>query len=241
LLYSPHGFAFLRTDVSILRRWVFLQLEKWINWYTPGKIIAVSKGELTQALRITKESAVINNFIDISLLPVDHNPSNFDIVTTGRIAPQKNPTLFNIIAKALPHLAFLWVGDGPLKSQLDAANITVTGYISRELAIDYVSNAKIYIQTSLWEGMPVSILEAMAAARPVVASDIIGNKDLIQEGITGFLCDAGKPAQFQEKIGLLLSNEDLRYSIGKNAQKYVEAHHDVTKAVKAYEKLYSPI
>lgn len=241
LLYSPHGFAFLRTDVPVMKRWIFLQLEKWVNWYTPGIIIAVSKGELTQALRITKKSVAINNFIDTSLIPVNDNPSGFDIVTSGRIAPQKNPTLFNTIAKALPHLTFLWIGDGPLRSQLDAENITITGYISRKQAIDHVSNATIYLQPSLWEGMPVSILEAMAAAKPVVASDIIGNKDLIQDGVTGFLCAPTSPDQFQKIISRLLSEKELRDSIRIKARDYVRTHHDVHQAVKAYEEIYGSL
>lgn len=238
LLYSPHGFSFLRTDVGSVKRWIFFQLEYWINRYLPSKIIAVSEGEREYALRITKNAIVINNFIDTAIFQEDEHHTSETIVTCGRIAPARNPSLFNQIAKTLPELEFIWVGDGPLRDLIDAPNIKVTGFVSRDEAITYVKRSCMYVHTSLWEGMPVAILEAMAARKPVVASNVVGNKDLIIDGFTGFLCDPSTSKQFVSRIMELQTSYSLRTSLGTHARKYVETHHDVKTAVAAYQAVY---
>lgn len=241
IVYSPHGFAFLRTDVGPIKRWLFFQLEYWINRYMPSKIIAVSEGEREQALKVTNNTVTINNFIDTTTIHPDKPQTGFDIVTTGRIAPQKNPQLFNQIATALSDRTFLWVGDGPLRSELKSANISVTGYIPRAEAIAQVERAKVYLQTSLWEGMPVSILEAMAAGKAVVASNIIGNRDLINSGKTGILCDPNKPEEFISTLSDIIQDSDIRESLGKSAREHVVANHDVKVALECYMQIYKVI
>lgn len=241
IVYSPHGFSFLRTDVGVLKRWIFFQLEYWIDKYVPSKIIAVSDGEKEQAQKITKNSVTINNFIDTAAIQPNKSEPGFDFVTTGRIAPQKNPVLFNRIANAMPHHSFLWVGDGPLRSALNAPNITVTGYIPRSEAIAHVTHAKVYLQTSLWEGMPVSLLEAMAAEKAVVASNVIGNKDLIIHDDTGILCDPEKPDQFIDILTDLMSSESKRLELGQAARAYVVKFHDIHQAIHSYEKIYASV
>jgi len=239
LLYSPHGFSFLRTDVGATKRRIFLTLEILADRYKRATIVAVSEGERIEALKITSDTMVINNFIDTSLFDtITEEPTNC-VVTTGRIAPQKNPQLFNTIAKSLPDVPFLWVGDGPLSSELTASNITVTGYVPRSEAIHHVRNAKIYLQTSLWEGMPVSILEAMAAGKPIVASNIIGNRDLIEQGKTGILCDPQKPHEFAEALQSVQQSPELQTRLGNAARDHAHSYHDVSVAIDLYSREYT--
>jgi glycosyltransferase involved in cell wall biosynthesis len=238
ILYSPHGFSFLRTDVSALARRVFLLIEKMMQRYQKATIIAVSEGEHGEAQRITEDVVVINNFINTATFSAIKEARGATVVTTGRIAPQKNPSLFNIIARALPEISFLWVGDGPLREQLDAPNITITGYVPRTEAIQHVVNGLIYLQTSLWEGMPVSILEAMAAKKAIVASNIIGNRDLITHNQSGILCDPHYPEQFIEAIQQLISNKEKREALSEEAFRRVTKYHDVSIAMAAYSQIY---
>ena len=238
MLYSPHGFSFLRTDVGLLFRWIFLILEKGIDRYVPGKIIAVSPGEAEQAKRITQDVVTINNFINTKQFPLVSQLEQNVVITSGRISAQKNPSLFNRIAEALPAIQFIWVGDGPLRKDLVAKNILVTGYVSRREVFDYLSKASIYIQTSLWEGMPVSILEAMASGLPVVASDIIGNRDLICHGSTGYLCDISDYREFVTHITSLVEHESEKMEIGKQSRNLILEEYDIVQAVERYAMLY---
>ncbi|WP_422479497.1 glycosyltransferase [Pleomorphochaeta sp. DL1XJH-081] len=241
LLYSPHGFAFLKTDVRPLVRYTFLQIERIFDKLNPAKIITVSKGELEQSHKITNNSTLINNFVDVaSIASIDaYDHQKFDISTTGRISAQKNPMLFNEIALRLPNLSFIWIGDGPLRNVLTAKNITVTGFVPRIQAIQRVKGSKIYLQTSLWEGMPVSLLEAMAAAKAIIATDIIGNRDLIEDGKTGYLCTPSDIEKILERITELINNTKLRNELEIGAFGYVEKHHNLDKAVRSYETIYA--
>lgn len=238
VLYSPHGFSFLRTDVSGFFRFMFLLLEKAINWYVPSRIVAVSLGEMKEARRITENTITINNFIDTKKISQKETVEEQIVVTTGRISAQKNPQLFNRIASDLPHVSFIWVGDGPLKDELKSPNITITGYVSRAEVLDYLTNTTIYLQTSLWEGMPVSILEAMATGLPIVASDIIGNRDLLENGRTGYLCNPADPGSFIERISALLKDESLQKELGNQARTEAIAKFDLHVAIEKYSTEY---
>jgi len=238
VLYSPHGFSFLREDVGAVKRWLFLAIEKMIQQWRPARIIAVSDGEAVHARSITSEVTTINNFICTEQFTAHQDREGTYIVTCGRISPQKNPILFNEIAQKTPREQFMWIGDGPLRDQLTAANITVTGLLPRTEAMRKVMEAKFYIQTSLWEGMPVSILEAMAAGKAVVATDIVGNRDLIKNGTTGLLCDPHSSKECVRHIETLCASQDLRRVYGEAAAGYVQAHHSLKGAIKSYESLY---
>lgn len=67
--------------------------------------------------------------------------NHYDVFTLGRISVQKNSRLFNEIALKLPKLKFLWIGDGELRSELTAPNITVTGWLTRHEALKYSLNS----------------------------------------------------------------------------------------------------
>jgi glycosyltransferase involved in cell wall biosynthesis len=238
ILYSPHGFSFLRTDVGPLFRWTFLKLEQGIHRYVPAKIIAVSPGEAQEAKKITQDVVTINNFIDTRQIPLVSRSKEKVVITTGRISAQKNPSLFNTIAEALSTTKFIWVGDGPLREELVAKNIEVTGYVSRKEVFELLSKASVYVQTSLWEGMPVSILEAMATGLPVVASDIIGNRDIIRNGSTGYLCDIHNPSEFTTHITHLMEHEEMENSMGTLARNLILQEYDMVQAVERYAQLY---
>ena len=87
--------------------------------------------------------------------------------------------------------------------------------------------------------MPVAVLEAMAAAKPVVASNIIGNKDLIKDGKTGILCDPEDIDGFVQAVKTLLDDKALRKTMGVTAREFVATHHDLKVAIASYEMLYN--
>jgi glycosyltransferase involved in cell wall biosynthesis len=76
----------------------------------------------------------------------------------------------------------------------------------------------VFVLTSLWEGLPISVLEAMASSLPVVATDTIGIREVILEGKTGFLVSPRDMNKMSEKLSVLLKDKGLRVRMGENAR-----------------------
>ncbi len=150
--------------------------------------------------------------------------------TLGRICYQKNPMLFNEIAKALPGIHFLWIGDGELREELTSSNIGITGWLDRKNALSRSVSADVFLLTSLWEGLPISLLEAMYMKKPCVVNDVIGNHDVIHSGVNGYVCqnvsefvESIENAQGDKSAGLVdAAYEDIlnKYNTVIMAEKY---------------------
>ncbi|NCB01009.1 MAG: glycosyltransferase [Spirochaetia bacterium] len=239
LLYTPHGFSFLKKDVNRIKRLIFKATEKILAIFFGGTILAISKNEYNLAKSLTKHLFLISNFIDVRKIPSGNIVRKNTVMICGRISTPRNPSLFNAIALALPEVTFIWVGDGPLKDLITAPNITITGYLSRNEALRLVSEATIYLQTSLWEGLSVSILEAMALKKGVIASNIEANQELVAHKKTGFLCELDSLEDFVKSIKILLNDDKLRENFGEAGFTSVVENFDLPIAIKKYESLYS--
>lgn len=100
--------------------------------------------------------------------------------------------------------------------------------------------ADVVLNTSLFEGgMANTVLEAMAFAKPVIASDIEGNRSIVTEGETGFLYRT--PEAFREKAGLLLTDDALRERLGKKGRQFVFEHFPPQREAEAYVQLYEAV
>lgn len=194
LFYTPHGYSFLMKDTSRLKRTVYWLIEKFFS-LVDCMTISCSYGEYVETLKLTRNATYVNNGINVSdlnekLVEVKETEHEFTVFTIGRICYQKNPKLFNEIAKALPKIRFLWIGDGEDRDKLDSENIEITGWLKRDEAIAKSANADVFILTSLWEGLPISLLEAMYMKKPCIVSDVIGNHDVIKHQINGYVCNS---------------------------------------------------
>ena len=98
----------------------------------------------------------------------------------------------------MPEVRFLWIGDGELRDELRSENIEITGWVDREKALELSMNADVFVLTSLWEGLPISLLEAMYMKKLCVVSDVIGNRDVIHNGDNGYVCQ--NVAEFKAAI-----------------------------------------
>lgn len=192
LFYSPHGFSFLRTDISRSVQKLYKIIEESFQTLFGGTTIACGDTEFEIAQKFGN-SKLIRNGIDINDIrkyAFENENEKLTIGILGRITFQKNPEHFNKIALNFPEFNFVWIGDGELKSSITAPNIRVTGWLfDHELVLKELNNIDIYLQTSLWEGLPIALLEAMALEKPVIATNIIGNKDIVIHNETGFLFD----------------------------------------------------
>lgn len=193
LYYTPHGYSFLMQSYNEKKRKAFKFIES-ICAKRNCTTISCSKGEHLETLKLTRKAKYVNNGINVKKLqnlldsiPKEKNKEK-TVFTLGRISYQKNPELFNEIAKKLPNIRFIWIGDGELRDKLEAGNITITGWLDRASALKTAMNADVFILTSLWEGLPISLLEAMYMKKMCVVSDVIGNHDVISNKSNGYVC-----------------------------------------------------
>lgn len=186
IIYTTHGVSFLRQDVSEIKNKVYILFEK-IGMYMGGKIIACSKSEaeFMKEKGIKKADYIFNGIDNIKNISTPKKNNIINIVTIGRITYQKNPELFNEIAKKFlnnNNIKFTWIGDGELKPLLKSNNINVTGWLEQKEVLKELALANIYISTSLWEGLSLAALQAKFLGIPLVLTECVGNIDLIKDG-----------------------------------------------------------
>ena len=242
VIYNPHGFSFLMQDVSNIKKKMYWIIEKMATFFCPkGIIVGCSKGEYKEALKLTKNSICINNGINVEnmkkdISKFDDKQMNFKqikICTIGRIDYQKNPYKFNEIAKEMPNIKFTWIGDGKLRDILDSKNIKVTGWKSRQEVLKILDEHDIFILTSLWEGLPISLLEAMYMKKICIVSNVIGNKDVIDDKINGFIAYNNKYTDIINSLNSYNLEE-----IANNAKIDVINNYNFKKNAKMYKELY---
>lgn len=238
--YTPNGYSFLREDVSPFKKKLFFFIERYIRVLFGGTTIACGDTEHEHALKIGPSILVRNGITieEIEQFKIKHESSKeFLIGTMGRLSPQKNPFLFNLIAEKLPRFKFIWIGDGEQKNLITASNITVTGWMPRNKALKLVNTFDLYIQTSLWEGLPFTIIEAMTLGKPVVAKNVVGNKDAVENAYNGYLCDTLE--DFEKSIEKLASDKNLLDEFGGNSSLRARNLFDKDKNFVQLHQIYS--
>lgn len=237
-IYTPHAISFLRLDVSLKKRKIFIWMEKFASFFG-GKIVACSQSEK----EVIEEQGIKNvTFINNGIKPLqiekkENMSDKITIISVGRLSIQKNPKLFNDIAlefKDNSNIQFIWCGDGELKSELNSSNIKCTGWIERKELECYLVNADIYLSTSLWEGLPLSVLEAMSVGLPVVLSNCVGNRDLVRDN--GFLYKDKKEAT--NNINELIENKELINKKGYNSKILMDNNFYIKNMAISYLNIY---
>ena len=237
LFYTPHGYSFLKTDIPQKKRKFFKLIEKYSQRLLGGTTIACGDTEFEIAKTLGK-SELVRNGISISNTnpPIRTENKRLLVGIVGRITFQKAPELFNAIAMRFPDMDFLWIGDGDMRASITAPNITVTGWLlSQGVVTEYLSGIDVYLQTSLWEGLPIAVLEAMALQKPVVATNVIGNKDIVLQGETGFLFD--DISELDEYFSIL-KDPEMREKFGTNGFERCKDVFDKNKNFKQLADLY---
>lgn len=244
MFYNPHGFSFLKQDDSKFKRSVYWLIEK-ITAMVNRKctIVGCSNGEYEEAKKLNKNSICINNGINIEKLDKETSGfkekkidfDNLKICTVGRIGYQKNPEMFNKIAESFPNLQFTWIGDGDLKDKLTSPNITITGWKTREEALKILNEHDVFVLCSLWEGLPISLLEAMYFKKICIVSDCIGNRDVIVDGENGFV--ANRLEDYKKIIKRILESQKMKH-IKEQAYKYIEKEHNNSITIRKYKEVY---
>jgi glycosyltransferase involved in cell wall biosynthesis len=241
LFYQPHGLSYLRQDVSERKQEVFRWIERLLS-LLGGTVVACSKGELAALAGVVSPSAsaLVLNGVSLAAVPRSEPKAGpVRVGTCGRISPQKGPLFFAEVARLVgAGASFVWIGDGDEadKSVLVQSGVRVTGWCTRAQALQHMAELDIYIQTSAWEGLPVSVIEAMAAGLPVIATDIVGNNELLKDSGAGELVTS--PKAMAGAVVRFTTDFNLRRSAGENA--YATAHelYSSTSMVNNFYRIY---
>jgi glycosyltransferase involved in cell wall biosynthesis len=168
--------------------------------------------------------------------------------------PQKAPQDFIKLAsiiyrqKPLSRVKFLLVGDGVLRAKVKRLvnkqkfdrKVMLAGW--REDVMDILSASDIFVLTSLWEGMPITVLESMKLAKPVVVTNTGGIAEVVEDRVTGFLVKTKDILCMSERVVFLLENESLAKAMGNRAREKINrADFSVRQMFSATEELYSRI
>lgn len=238
-IYNPHGLSFLQTNESEKKRLLFKVVERVFAKISPSVIVGVSRQEFEEiSNQICAKSAfyICNGVSEIGTIKKENQI--YDFVTIGRICEQKNPKLFNKFAELCPNKKFLWIGDGPDRQLLISNNIEITGWLEdKELLYKYLNSSKIYVQLSLWEGLPIALLEAMSLGLPCIVTDCIGLKEVIEEANNGQIIDYEL-----KNLDTVISEMDKQYLIySSNSKKVIATEYSISNTVRKYQKIYNEI
>jgi glycosyltransferase involved in cell wall biosynthesis len=172
---------------------------------------------------------VVPNFVDTDLFrPREDLACEPGLVCfVGRLAPQKNlPALIEAMA-GLKGARLRLIGDGPQRDELfklaQAKNvpIEILGTVPQEDLPALLAECEAFVLPSLYEGLPKSLLEAMAAGVPVIATQVQGSASVIRHRETGWLCEDTSPEALRQGINTLLRESRLRAKIGRAARRYM--------------------
>jgi len=169
----------------------------------------------------------------------------------ARLVPQKDPLSFvrmaHLVTGAIPDTRFLLVGDGPLRAAVEHAvreksldgRMIATGF--RDDIPELLQTMDVVVLTSVWEGLPLTLLEAMAAARPVVATRVQGSTDVVAEGETGVLVPPGDATQLAAAVVELIRKPEQRQRMGAKGRDRVEREFSVDRMVTATAGVYRSV
>jgi glycosyltransferase involved in cell wall biosynthesis len=179
---------------------------------------------------------VIYNGIDETVFQPPQEPDQstglFRILFVGRFQEQKNINLlleqYARIRGKMPQgqMELYLVGDGPLRFELERTAKVLSlenaiqwhGWVDRNALVPLYHQAHCFINVSLYEGVSNSMLEAMACALPVIASNVIGNNEVVVNGETGYLFDLGVPEQCGDRLVQLASCRETAIAMGSKAR-----------------------
>jgi glycosyltransferase involved in cell wall biosynthesis len=146
-----------------------------------------------------------------------------------------------------PGARFLLVGEGPLSAELEAlaGKLGLAGAVRfaglQEDVRPYLAAMDVFLQASEFEGFPVAILEAMAMARPVVATSVGGVPEALSSETVGCLVEPRDPAALVDAVSALLADEGRRRDIGRAAREHVSRHYSVKVMQIRLEDLYEQV
>lgn len=215
---------------------------------------------LTETIRLPKERVfLVPVFTNIQKF-VQHNGSaktrarysNFKgiVLFVGRLIASKNVSMLlkaaTIVLEKHPDTLFLIVGDGVERQKLELetkelnleGNVLFTGMVNIDDVVNYFHASDIFVLPSKYEGRALVVTEALACAKPVIASDVSGISDVIIDSENGYIVPIDDWETMGYKIIYLLDHPQLREEMGEKGRKVVLETHDIYKNARKYAEVF---
>ena len=242
VIHTFHGIDLTQKGVLNIIKNVYL--ERILKHFT-NLFIAVSHGEKGLAvshLGIADSSIkVIYNGVVDYYATLDTSCGK-EVISFSRFTFQKNMMASLEIARKM-NCKFVWVGDGDELSDIKLitqeekiSNIDLVGFKSTPQV--YFKKGSIYLSTARHEGLPLALLEAASCGIPIVATNVVGNNEVVKDGVNGFLFNEGDIHTAIDKIEILLNNDRLYEEFSKNARADYLDRFTIDKMIRATELLY---
>jgi len=244
------------TDIYLPER--FTQMTSRLILQNADATLALTEGMKRKMQEICeREVSVVPNGINLerfSSSSEDKKGSSAKtIIFVGRLHPVKGIQYLieamAIVHQEMPDVKLVIVGDGVERSRLEELAerlnldgcIQFAGQISQERIPRVMHQADVFALSSLTEGLPVVLLEAMAAGLPIVATNVGGIPDIVEEGVNGYLVNAKNPDEISNRLLILLQGDEMREEISANNREKARLYTWDKIAIKVEEEYYTAI
>jgi len=262
IIHTVHGWSFNDYQPRV-ERLFFIWLERLSARFS-DKLVVASNYDRQKGLdnHIGKENkySLIRYGIDYTEFNIKDqnireelgiNPNDLVVGMIACFKPQKSPQNFIrlafLVKKFSPHIKFLLVGDGILRrsiekliEKLNLKNYVILTSWRRDIP-RILSAIDVFVLTSLWEGLPITVLEAMASSKPVISTHTGGVSEVIVEGKSGFLVTPRDINRMSERLAVLIKDENLRRQIGQNARAGLDSNFTLTNMISKTKNLYEEL
>lgn len=231
---------------------------RWL-WHDADSLVAVSNGLRTYAQETAPDLPieVIPNAIELSVfIPPRHrnHEGPVRLLFVGRFNAFKNvENLLEAAARlkqqGIDNFELQLVGDGSRRSNLErltvenglTKQVQFLGWVDRQAIVEVYRQADLFVTATTWEGMPNTVLEAMACGLPIVATRASGLSELVQEGVNGYLVKTNDPATLADRLTQLIDNPYERQRMGKESRKIAEREFAWEYIAEQYVQIYSRV
>jgi glycosyltransferase involved in cell wall biosynthesis len=260
IIHTIHGFPFCDKRKSFLNE-IYIFFEA-ITASITHKLIAVCESDITKGLSnkigtpdkyILIKEGISPDDIVISEHKIRKEDLNIPassrlVIMISCLKKQKSPLDFikaaALVANVKEDVRFILVGDGPLRGKAERLirklklenKFLILGW--REDALDIASLSDVITLTSLWEGLPIALLEAMYLNKPIVATAADGVNELIKDGENGYLVNPEDYFSLANRINELLDNKELAASFAERSRINIMPNYEISRMTGKSEELY---
>jgi len=231
---------------------------RWM-WRDANAIVAVSNGLRSYALNTAPDMPieVIPNAIELSIfIPPRQraHDGSVRLLFVGRFNAFKNvESLLEVAAQlktsGIDNFELSLVGDGSTRANLErltvehglSRHVRFLGWLERDDLVQIYRQADVFVTATTWEGMPNTVLEAMACGLPIIATRASGLSELVQDGVNGYLVNTHDRAALTERLSQLIDNPYERQRMGKESRKIAEQEFAWEYIAEQYVRVYERI